>query len=299
MNAPACLIFNPASGQGDPDQDLHWIHQQLDPHFQLDIIFTTPEKDAAELTKAVLSKPSELVIVAGGDGTISAVVPALISTSKTLGVIPRGTANAFANALGIPDTILGACDGLLNSTVRSIDTATCNGRAMILLAGVGFEAETIERADRATKDQWGVLAYILAGMQQLNQQELFATQIEIAGQRAEFLAGAITIANAAPPTSMLAQGLGAVIPDDGLLEVTIATSDTTLKALDAITDLMAAALSQTPTHREDLICLRTNQITVITHPPQKVVVDGELWGTTPIQVQCLPQSLNVKVPIRA
>lgn len=152
------------------------------------------------------------------------------------------------------------------------------------------------RANRKAKDRWGALAYILAGIQQLNQQELFHTQIEIAREHLEFQAGAITIANVAPPTSVLAQGFGQVIPDDGLLEITIGTPDTTLQALDAITDLMGAAIAKTPTRREDIICLRASQIHVTTDPPQKVVVDGELTDATPVQIQCIPDSLKVVVP---
>jgi diacylglycerol kinase (ATP) len=167
---------------------------------------------------------------------------------------------------------------------------------MILLAGVGFEAETVERANRAAKNQWGALAYILAGMQQLDRQELFDAEITIADQTMHLRVGAITIANVAPTTSVLAQGFGQVIPDDGLLEVTIGTPDTKLQALSAIADLMAAAIAQTPTDREDIICLRTPQIEVATDPPQKVAIDGELMGTTPIAVKCLPRSLSVLVP---
>jgi diacylglycerol kinase (ATP) len=296
MNRSACLIFNPASGQGNPDRDLQWIRQQLEPTFQLDIYLTTPESSAVKLTQIAIAHPAKLVIVSGGDGTVSVVAQALIATPKILGIIPRGTANAFATALGIPSDIPAACNVIINGTTRLIDTAECNDRTMILLTGIGFEAETVERANRTVKTQWGVLAYILAGMQQLDQQELFETEITIADKTMHLRAGAITIANVAPLTSVLAQGFGQVIPDDGLLEVTIGTPDTKIQALDAIADLMAAAIAQTPTHREDIICLRTPQIKVTTNPPQKVVIDGELIGTTPISVTCLPTSLSVIVP---
>jgi diacylglycerol kinase family enzyme len=79
--------------------------------------------------------------------------------------------------------------------------------------------------------------------------------------------------------------------------VTIGTPDTTLKAIDAITDLMGAALAKTPTNREDIICLRTPQMQITTDPLQKVVIDGEIVGTTPIQVKCVPNSLSVIVPL--
>jgi diacylglycerol kinase (ATP) len=292
----ACLIFNPASGQGNPDDHLHWIRQQLEPTFALDVYLTTPESSAAELSKIAIAHPAELVIVSGGDGTLSAVASALFKTQKILGIIPRGTANAFATALGIPSDIPAACDAIINGSTQLIDTAECNDRTLILLAGVGFEAETVERANREEKNQWGVLAYLLAGMQQLDRQELFETEITIADKTMQLRAGAITIANVAPPTSVLAQGFGQVIPDDGLLEVTIGTPDNKIQALDAIADLMAAAIAQTPTHREDIICLRTPQINVTTDPLQKVVIDGELIGTTPISVTCLPKSLSVLVP---
>jgi YegS/Rv2252/BmrU family lipid kinase len=227
---------------------------------------------------------------------VSAIASALIGTSKILGIIPRGTANAFATALGIPTDIMAACDVIINGTPRLIDMAQCNDRAMILLAGVGFEAETVERANRAAKNQWGVLAYLLAGMEQLDRQELFDAEIEIANESFHLQVGAISVANVAPPTSVLVQGLGQVIPDDGLLEVTIGTPTTKLQAMDAIADLMAAALSCTPTRRDDIICFRTSQIKITTDPLQKVVVDGEIVGTTPIEVKCLPQSLAVLVP---
>lgn len=296
MNRSACLIFNPVSGQGDPNRDLQVIRQQLEPTFQLAIDYTTPENNAEELLQRAIAQAGDVVIVSGGDGTVSAVAQALIAMPKTLGIIPRGTANAFATALGIPRDLQAACNVILQGTTRLIDTAMCNDHAVILLAGIGFEAETVERANREAKDRWGALAYLLAGMEQLNQQELFDTQIEIAGEHLQFQAGAITIANVAPPTSMLAQGFGQVIPDDGLLEVTIGTPDTTLKALDAITDLMGAAFFKTPTNREDIICLRTSQIQVTTDPPQKVVIDGELIGTTPVLVTCVPNTLSVIVP---
>jgi YegS/Rv2252/BmrU family lipid kinase len=300
MNRSACLIFNPVSGQGNPKHDLQRIRQQLGPYFTLEIYLTTPESSTANLAQIAIAHPTELVIASGGDGTISAVAQALIATPKTLGIIPRGTANAFASGLDIPSNIPAACDVIIKGTPRRIDTAKCNNdRAMILLAGIGFEAETVERANRSAKTRWGVLAYILAGMQQLDRQELFETEIEIADEIFHLRVGAITIANVAPSTSVLAQGFGQAIPDDGLLEVTIGTADTNLQALDAIADLMAAAITQTPTHREDIIRLRTAQIKVATNPPQKVAIDGELAGTTPIEAKCIPRSLAVIVPAPA
>ncbi|MEN9872005.1 MAG: hypothetical protein RLZZ171_2997, partial [Cyanobacteriota bacterium] len=109
MNRPACLIFNPVAGQGNSEQDLATIKSILEPTFDLDIQYTTPEVSAGELALKAIEKNVEMIIASGGDGTISAVAEALIKTDIPLGAIARGTANAFANALDIPDTIEAAC----------------------------------------------------------------------------------------------------------------------------------------------------------------------------------------------
>jgi diacylglycerol kinase (ATP) len=223
----------------------------------------------------------------------------LIGTQIPLGVIPRGTANAFAVAVGIParlNPIASACEVIIAGQTRVVDAARCNGLPMILLAGIGLEAETVERADRETKNRWGVLAYIVAGVQQFQEQELFETEIEVEGVVKTFQAGAVTIANAAPATSVMAQGLGRVVADDGLLNVTIAAPQTELQAVTAMVDLLGSALLRIPSQRPDIICLETARIKVTTQPPQKVALDGEIIGTTPVEIECIPGGLTVLAP---
>lgn len=291
----AYLIFNPVSGQGNSQQDLALIHKLLEPQIHLNVHLTTPEVSAEQLAKEAIAQGAELIIASGGDGTVSAVAGAVIGTGIPLGVIPRGTANAFAVALGIPSNIRGACETILADTTRVVDAARCNGLPMILLAGIGFEAEMVERANREAKSRFGALAYIWAGIQQLNEHELFATQIEIEDVVSEFQAGAVTIANAAPPTSVLAQGLGQVIAHDGLLDVTIASSNTKLQAVNAMLNLFGSALVNTAPNRPDIVHLRTQRIKVTTDPPQKIVLDGEIIGTTPVEIECIPEGLSVFV----
>ena len=173
----AHLIFNPISGQGNPDQDLALIRSILEPQIQLNVILTDPEVDPGEQAKEAMKGETDLVIASGGDGTISAVAAAVIETKIPLGVIPRGTANAFSVALGIPTNLYAACETILAGTTRVVDVARCNDVPMILLAGIGLEAETVAKADRELKNQLGVLAYLLAGAQQIATHEIFEAQI--------------------------------------------------------------------------------------------------------------------------
>jgi YegS/Rv2252/BmrU family lipid kinase len=292
----AYLIFNPVAGQGNPDQDLATIRAILEPAIDLEIHLTTAEIDADQLAMAAVSQGVEAVIASGGDGTISAATTALMGTGIPLGVISRGTANAFANALDLPMPIEAACQTILAGETRVIDAAQCNGKPMVLLAGIGFEAETVERADRESKNRFGLLAYILAGMEQLQRLEQFEVEIETDDKVINVSASAITIANAAPPTSILAQGSAGVIFDDGLLDVTIIAPANKTGAIAASYELLTSALKGDATTRPDIGYLRTQKLKITTDPPQKVVIDGEVTGTTPIIIECLPGSLTVFAP---
>lgn len=293
----AHLIFNPVAGVGNANQDLLLIRQLLEPYFHLKVCLTTRENDPTQLAQDAIAENVDLVIASGGDGTVSAVAGAVINTNIPLGIIPRGTANAFSVALGIPTNIQGACEVIIAGLTRTVDMAYCNSLPMILLAGIGFEAETVNKADRDAKKRWGPLAYIMAGWQQLKEQKDFETTIEINGEINQVEAAAITIANVAPPTSVLAQGLGQIVPDDGLLEVLIYTSPANkMQAVAGMMGLLGAGLLKVEIQRDNLIGFRTQRIRISTNPPQKVVVDGEIIGTTPIGVECVPRGLIIMTP---
>ncbi|BBD55383.1 hypothetical protein NIES204_26900 [Planktothrix agardhii NIES-204] len=293
----AHLIFNPVAGVGNANQDLLLIRQLLEPYFHLKVCLTTRENDPTQLAQDALEQNVDLVIASGGDGTVSAVAGAVMNTNIPLGIIPRGTANAFSVALGIPTNIQGACEVIIAGLTRTVDMAYCNSLPMILLAGIGFEAETVNKADRDAKKRWGPLAYIMAGWQQLKEQKDFETTIEINGEINQVEAAAITIANVAPPTSVLAQGLGQIVPDDGLLEVLIYTSPANkMQAVAGMMGLLGAGLLKVEIQRDNLIGFRTQRIRISTNPPQKVVVDGEIIGTTPIEVECVPRGLIIMTP---
>lgn len=299
------LIFNPAAGQGNPNNDLAMIRRLLEPHVQLNVIFTEAGVSPADQARAIVAMGTDVVIASGGDGTVSEIAGVVVETDIPLGIIPRGTANAFSVALGIPTTIQGACEVILAGNTEVVDAARCNGRLMILLAGIGFEADYVDRANREMKNRFGALAYILAGAQQIGEATNFEATLELEGSErspGEILRGtvstaSITVANAAPATSVLAQGFGQVNYQDGLLDITVTTSKTRLQGITAMTSLFTSALVNSPTERDDILCLRASRIKISTEPARKVVVDGEIIGTTPVEITCIPGGLTVLAPM--
>ena len=293
------------SGQGNPDRELEVIRSILEPQMNLHTIFTKPDLDPVTQAKEAIAKiqankneeQTGCLIASGGDGTVSAIAGTTIGTGIPFGVIPRGTANAFAVALGLPTNLRLACETIATRNTRTIDAAYCNDIPMILLAGVGFEAEMVNNANRELKNKLGTLAYILSGTQQLFTQQDFQAKIKIEGETLEFKTGAVTVANAAPTTSIMAQGFGAVIPDDGLLEVTIPVSKNWREDINTSAALIASALAKSHIEEQNLIRLRTPKLKLFTDPPQKLVIDGELVEANPVEFVCVPNGLTVFCPL--
>ncbi len=293
----ACLVYNPVAGQGDPEADLWLIRSYLEPGIDLDVKLTTAEVGADRLAREAIRGGAQLVIASGGDGTLSAAAEAMVGTGIPFGVISRGTANAFAKALGLPLAIEAACEAILDGITRPVDAARCNGLPMVLLAGVGLEAGTIARADRETKNRLGALAYFWAGLQQLGELEPFEAVIETPDGILSGQATAITIANAAPPTSVLAQGIGGCCFDDGLLDLTIFAPHDPAEVVAAAFDLWQSAVRSEVNARTDVGHILVPWVRLTTDPPQQIALDGEVVGLTPLEVVSLPGSLRLIVPV--
>lgn len=293
----ACLIFNPAAGQSDPVRDLETIKTLLSAEYDLDIQFTSEEVDAGELAEQAVKNGVEMLLAAGGDGTLSAVAEATVGTNIPVGAIARGTANAFAAALGLPNTIEQACQMILNGQTRKVDAGRCNGKSMVLLSEIGFGAEAIKNASRESKNRWGMLAYVISGIQQLKDLKTFSVKIEVEDKIIHLNEiNSVAVANVAPSTSILAQGPAGIIGNDGLLDVTIIAVEKWTEAIAASYRLLQSGLSGNAVDHEGIGYLRTKQVKVTTEPPQKVVLDGEVVGTTPILVECIPDGLTIFVP---
>lgn len=296
MPGSACLIFNPVAGQGDSEEQLALIRSLLEPEIDLDIRLTTPEVEADQLAKQALDAGAEAILAAGGDGTLSAAAGALIGSNIPLGILSCGTANSFASALNVPANLEEACQVILAGNTRRVDAAYCNDKPMILLTGVGFEAEMVEAADREAKNRLGVLAYVLAGLRQLRNLKHFKAKVETDDKVITVVASSIAVANAAPPTSILAQGPAGIVADDGLLDLTIIAPRNVVGAIAAFFDLFRTAVLRTAAKREDIGYLRSSRIKITTQVPQKVAIDGEVVGETPVEVECIPQGLVVFAP---
>ncbi len=290
----AALIFNPAAGRGIDDLDA--LRTELDAAFDLSVLATCPERDADACARLALAARPDIVIAAGGDGTVSMVAGALVGTETPLGIVARGTSNSIAAGLGIPTDIDGALATLGRGEVCAIDTARANGHPMLLHASVGFHAATVAGTPRDAKNRWGVLAYIKEGLINLADLEQFQVEIETEDAVVRCRAVNVTVANVAPRKTVLAQGPAAVSPADGALDVTIVAATGLADVVATGLHLLRSATRAEPATRENVGYLSACRLRIDADPEQPLLVDGEPAGAGRLVVECLPRSLRVLLP---
>lgn len=125
-------------------------------------------KKAPKQVRRLLDEGIERLLVWGGDGTVRRCVDTIVAEDAKVevAILPAGTANLLARALGIPQDLRPAVDVALRGTARPIDVGCINGEAFLVMAGTGFDALMIRDAD-GSKDRLGRLAYIRAGVRNL------------------------------------------------------------------------------------------------------------------------------------
>lgn len=146
-------------------------------------------EEARELAARFAADGEPLVIAAGGDGTLNAVVAGLAGSRTALGIIPTGTMNVFARELGIPyDNHARALEVILEGNVREVDLFEASGAPFVQMAGVGFDAMVIEETAWETKKMLGPLAYLLSAVKVLGEKPPVMEVICEDGRREEGVA---------------------------------------------------------------------------------------------------------------
>jgi YegS/Rv2252/BmrU family lipid kinase len=239
------------------------------------------------------ARRSELVVVAGGDGTLNEAAQALAGTDTALGYLPYGTVNIWARELGIPLTAEGAARALVDGRLESVDLGMANDRYFLLMAGIGFDGEVVRRTERIQhhKHQFGALPYVAASLSTV----LFyrGTDVEL---RYDGLIRRVQALMLVAGNTRLYGGYFRFTPhavaNDGWLDLCIVKGK---GPLALVRQGLPFLLFRSVAH-SDVELLRVREISVQTDVPAPYQVDGELAGTTPIQFSVAPRALKVIVP---
>jgi diacylglycerol kinase (ATP) len=161
MMRRACLIVNPVSGTSDNDsanlEQLPSIVAAMQAgELEVNTVFTAANTSPKVLAQQALTEPYDLVIAAGGDGTVSEVAKGLLHTSMPLGILPIGTYNNIAHSLNLPIDIADACEVIINGQIANIDVGVANDEHYFFeAAGVGLDAVLFPLGEEIKGGRWG------------------------------------------------------------------------------------------------------------------------------------------------
>lgn len=274
------LIFNPAA-RGEKSQRLR---QFLEARQSANVILAPTQRAGDATQLAARAHPGDIVVAAGGDGTINEVVNGL-PADVALGILPLGTVNVFAKELRLPGNIAAAWAVIEAGRTRTIDLGCAEAagkrRSFVQLAGMGFDARAVRAASWELKKKIGPAAYVVAGLQVIG--KTFAP-VEVGDKRG----AAVFIGN-----GRFYGGRYPLFPrarlDDGLLDVCVFESLNLLR--HGLPILRGRHVNQRGVHY-----FQTAAVTCRSAEPTPFELDGEDAGDGPVTFTVKPKALRVVVP---
>lgn len=292
----AVIIANPASGVFP--HHAHRLHETLAVlrgyGWRVDLWYTQAPRDGEQLARKAVEQKANLVIAAGGDGTINEIVQGLIGSETALGVLPNGTVNVWARELGIPLDDAGARDVLLNGQTRRVDLGCVNGRYFLLMVGIGLDGEVTQAVQRKLLKRLGVLGYALAALWLGPGYSGFPVTIQIDGNELKTRALQIFVGN----TQLYAGAFKFTWQarcDDGLLDLCVVRKRNLLGRIMVLWDFFMRREKRQRWVRYDTF----TSVKIETPQPVAFQVDGEAAGHTPAALSIAPVALKVVVPQKA
>lgn len=286
MPPTALLLTNPGSRRGT--EDTPQIEASLHGRFN---VLHDPDCGPAAFAEAIRQKAHalDLVIIAGGDGSLNAALPALIDTGTPLGVLPMGTANDAARTLGIPLDLEDAIAALTSRPPRRVDVASINGVYFLNAASIGLSVDITARLTARSKKLWGPLAYVVAGLKTMFETRAFTATLgegegEVALRTVQLLIGNGRYYG--PGLSVHAEAT----MTDGLLHVYSLGLGHWYTLLS-----LAPALFRGPRHHDhwSVHTCTASVLRIRTSRPLPVNTDGEVTTQTPAEVRVHPGALEV------
>ncbi|WAL77643.1 diacylglycerol kinase family protein [Shewanella sp. DAU305] len=310
----AWIIANPVSGGGKWQQYGEQIQDELKAYFDLTLKLTTENITANTFAKKARNSGADIIIACGGDGTVTEVASEIVNTDIDLGIIPLGTTNALSHALfGLGSKLIPvsqALDNIIQGHYQAIDTARCNEQLVLLLVGIGFEQQMIESANRERKNALGQFAYLDGLWRAVNADITLTVQLSLDDAEPTTLTThSLIVANAAPFTSVLAQGDGEPNMTDGLLDITwLDSGDEPKEQLLSLAELAIAGwvkegnkdthskLPNAPSTATKVHHAHAKKVNISSQPKCKYVIDGEIFEPADLTIEVQPASLKVFVP---
>lgn len=250
--------------------------------------------DALRMARAGAAAGVDLILVAGGDGTVNEVVNGVVQEawSGSLGIVPLGTGNDFALGLGIPEPVSEAVAAAVSGRDRTVDVPRVNDRRFVNVSTGGFGATATEDTPEETKRLLGPLAYLVTGVQKFT--ELRPSRARFTSPDGDRYDGDVLLYAVGNGRRT---GAGSLVTpraelDDGELDVVVVPGMTRVDFMALIPRLRAGTHLDHP----DVLSFRTDRLVVESEESLSVNADGEALRGDRFRYDMPGDTLTVRVP---
>jgi diacylglycerol kinase (ATP) len=290
------LIVNPVSGTDAAPDYLQAMNERLREGLgDVDIVMTVAAGDAARLAGRAAVEGYERLIVAGGDGTLNEVLNGVASVEgalarTTFGLVPLGTGNDFAGALGLPEDVEEAVGILLRGRTIEADLGLLNERYFVNVSAGGFIAEVSDAVNPQLKSLAGKLAYLIGGAQVLMEYEPVGVSLRALAEDGRVVTRESGAQMFAVCNSRLVGGGRLIAPhaliDDGLLDVCFVEAMPTLEFVG----LLGSVSGGDHIEDERVSYFRARELDLKFDRTVKVNTDGEVLEAGECRYRVLPRA---------
>lgn len=289
-----CLIGNPAAQSGNAEAYIRHAEAILkERKVDLLVQWTDAPGHATRLAEQAVADGYDLIVAAGGDGTVREVAMGLLHKDAVLGILPCGTGNDFVRPLGIPLDVEAAIDVLLHGDTRCADAGMANDQVFFNVAGFGFDVDVLDYTELfKPKCKKGSTAYLLGVLKAMFSLKLRKTTLEFEDGTLQkncllTAAGNGTHFGGGMMVTPLAD------PFDGLLDICIIhDANNIFTLLFVLPRFMKGKHLSTRfvTYRKE------RSVKITCDPVSRIEVDGERMDGTPVTFRILEQALKLRLP---
>jgi diacylglycerol kinase (ATP) len=294
------VFVNSVSGAGRAHlylQRVRSLFESFQVHGQFVMTSSAAELESSA-ERAIQERPCALFAM-GGDGTFQALVNAASGADVLLGILPVGGGNDFAAALGVPAHPVKAAEAILRGKPRFVDLArvrTAEGRTRLYAGGggIGLDAEAMRYANGAYRRLPGRLRYLASAIRALVGYKALEVRIEFPASDLNSHQGSALLVAALNSPSYgggLRLAPSAVV-DDGLLDIVMLEYLGKIGALALLPRLIGSGELRTTRVKR----WKVQRIRLMTNRPCCFHGDGEIIGTTPVEVELVPHAIRVLAP---
>jgi YegS/Rv2252/BmrU family lipid kinase len=252
-----------------------------------------PVRDPAripEIVQEAVARGERLIVIGGGDGTISSVVDYLAYRDVVLGIVPMGTANNFARAVGLPLNVSEAVGVIAEGHAARIDLGKINNNYFSNAVSLGISA-SIHRGSPDQIKRWlGRAGYFLVAARRFAVHRPFHCRLQHDGRVLEVEALDLRIANGPYHGGVVAVPTASVDSRQLAVRIIKGSSKWTLARVWAN---IYRGVAQDPASVE---ILHVGELAISTDPQQPVSVDGEVVAQTPVTISVAAEALWLMVP---